>query len=125
MGGNHEFKFGFGYRKFDVDERRPTGAATSSSATSFGPAPAYTHVARDVENATREASYWSVYLGDTFTKDRLTLNARRPLRPPDRQQAVPPAAAGNASFPNILGRDRLRRQHSGHRVERHLAPGRA
>jgi hypothetical protein len=72
MGGNHEFKFGFGYRKFNVTTTTHWGG-DGLFAYNFGPGYSYVHVARDARNAT-EAQYLSGYLGDTFTKDRLTLN---------------------------------------------------
>jgi hypothetical protein len=72
MGGNHELKFGFGYRKFNVTTTTHWGG-NGLIAYNFGPGYSYVHVARDARNAT-QAQYLSGYLGDTFTKDRLTLN---------------------------------------------------
>ena len=48
-----------------------------------------------------EASYWSAYVGDTFTKGRLTLNAG--LRW-DRQtaSASPSTAPANPAFPELM-----------------------
>jgi hypothetical protein len=71
-GGNHEFKFGFGYRKFNVTTTTHWGG-DGLFAYNFGPGSSYVHVNRDARNATT-ANYVSGYLGDTFTKDRLTLN---------------------------------------------------
>jgi hypothetical protein len=99
-GGNHEFKFGFGYRKFDIRSTTHWGGNQLFSYV-FGPGSAYTHVARDSMNNT-EASYWSAYVGDTFTKDRATLNLGVRY---DRQMSgnKPYTLPANKSFPNILG----------------------
>jgi hypothetical protein len=100
MGGNHEFKFGFGYRKAEIQSTTHWGGNQLFSYI-FGPGSAYTHVARDSKTATR-ADYWSAYAGDTFTKDRLTLNVGVRY---DRQtnKNNPYLLPANKSFPEILG----------------------
>jgi hypothetical protein len=100
MGGSHEFKFGFGYRKFNVTTTTHWGG-DGLFAYNFGPGYAYVHVARDARNAT-QANYWSAYVGDTFTKDRLTLNLGVRY---DRQKSknlpssVPAASVLDPDFP--------------------------
>jgi carboxypeptidase family protein/TonB-dependent receptor-like protein len=99
-GGNHEFKFGFGYRKFEVQSTTHWGGNQLFSYI-FGPGSAYTHVSRDSVTNT-EAAYWSAYVGDTFTKDRFTLNAGVRY---DHQMSgnKPYTLPANKSFPEILG----------------------
>jgi hypothetical protein len=98
-GGNHEFKFGFGYRKSSV---------TSSVIPSGSQVRALTSRTLGQQAVVRRSSitqfggdYTSFYLGDTFTKDRLTLNLG--LRY-DRQKASnqPTTAPANATFPELL-----------------------
>src|SRR5262249_11499956 len=61
----------------------------------------YVHVNRDAVNKT-QADYWSAYAGDTFTKDRLTLNLGVRF---DRQKAkgLPSSVTASRSFPDLLG----------------------
>lgn len=71
FGGNHELKFGFSYRKVETESVSlwpGTGASTRVSS-------AYTwaRVTRP-GNAHTENRYLGVYVGDTFTRNRLTLN---------------------------------------------------
>ena len=98
-GGTHEFKFGFGYRNFNVTTTTHWGGNHLFSYIAGGTG--YVHVARDAKNAT-QADYWSGYAGDTFSKGRLTVNAGARW---DRQTSknLPSSVAANASFPNILG----------------------
>ena len=120
-GGGHEFKFGFGYRKFNVTSTTHWGGNQLFSYIAGGTG--YVHVKRDARNAT-QAAYWSAYAGDTFTKGRMTLNLGVRW---DRQSSknLPSQVPGNASFPNILGPVDLRRKHGAARVERLLSAGRA
>ena len=69
--GSHEFKFGFSYRKVNVT----SSTSWAGGAIYFGiGAPDYiAELVRD-HNANGSAKYYSGYLSDTFTKDRLTLN---------------------------------------------------
>jgi len=99
MGGNHELKFGFGYRDY-----------TTTSITHYGgnqlvgvinsPTDTVALVARDgpIKYA---GKYMNAYLGDVFTKDRLTLNLG--LRW-DGQKAknLASEAPANASFPDVV-----------------------
>ena len=97
--GTHEFKFGFGYRKFNVTSTTHWGGNQLFSYITGGTG--YVHVARDAKNAT-QADYWSGYAGDTFSKGRLTVNAGVRW---DRQTSknLPSSVPANASFPGILG----------------------
>ncbi len=99
MGGNHEIKFGGGWRK--------TEALTQTLW------PGDQVVAYDISLTNQRARvnreglginqtwYWSGYIGDTFTKDRLTLNVGVRW---DRQggTAVASDVQGNGAFPNLV-----------------------
>jgi hypothetical protein len=104
MGGNHELKFGFGYRHWP----------NSSSASYGGNQIVAIHNNDDPTDPTSrvaqvwragvvkfEANYTSGYLGDTFTKGRWTVNAG--LRY-DRQAAHlnPSTATANPLFPELV-----------------------
>ncbi len=98
-GGSHEFKFGFGYRKFNVTSTTHWGGNQLFSY--LGGGTGYVHVSRDAQNKT-QADYWSGYAGDTFTKGRLTVNAG--VRWDDQtSKNLPSSVPANKSFPNILG----------------------
>jgi hypothetical protein len=98
-GGSHELKFGGGYRK------------TQALTQTLWPGDqlvAYDNSATDQRaRVNREGlginqtHYTSAYLGDTFTKDRLTLNLG--LRY-DRQggAAAPSSVQGNGAYPNLV-----------------------
>ena len=99
MGGNHELKFGFGYRRATV---------SSSTVPSGGQIRAVISRTLGSQAILRRASitaysgeYTGIYLGDTFTKDRFTLNLG--LRW-DRQTSKnkPTTAPANAALPQIL-----------------------
>lgn len=99
-GGSHEFKFGFGYRRAPVTSTTAFGGdklfALKSDATS-----GYAYVTRD--RAFKVLNQYAFgYVGDTFTKDRLTLNAgvRFDYQTGKNQ---PSAAAANPAFPQVLG----------------------
>jgi hypothetical protein len=100
MGGNHEFKFGFGYRHVEVDSNSIYGGDARIVGNDFGGGVAYAQVFRD-RVAKYESNYTSVYLSDTFTKDRLTLNLG--LRY-DHQTSnnVPSSADANPFIPDQL-----------------------
>jgi hypothetical protein len=98
-GGNHELKFGFGYR-----------SVTTNSVSSYngnqlvgvinGPDDKIAQVWRDgVVNY--GGKYASAYIGDVFTKNRFALNFGARF---DHQTAknLPSEVAGNRSFPNLL-----------------------
>lgn len=99
-GSSHEFKFGFGYRKFGVTSSTHWGG-NQLFVYAFAPGSGYVHVKRDARNET-SADYWSAYVGDTFTKDRLTINLGVRY---DRQVSrnEPSSVPGNRTFPDILG----------------------
>ncbi|HEY6546587.1 MAG TPA: TonB-dependent receptor, partial [Vicinamibacteria bacterium] len=104
LGGQHELKFGFGYRKnpnrseIAFSGEGLVGVRNSTDLTS--PTASVAWVSRPYV-AGFEAAYTSGYLGDTFTKGRLTLNAG--LRW-DRQtaSASPSTAPANPAFPELL-----------------------
>jgi Carboxypeptidase regulatory-like domain/TonB-dependent Receptor Plug Domain len=99
MGGNHELKFGFGYRDY-----------TTTSITHYGgnqlvgvinsPTDKIAWVARDGV-IKYGGQYINAYVGDVFTKDRFTFNAGVRW---DGQKAknLPGAAPANASFPDVV-----------------------
>ena len=104
MGGNHELKFGFGYRL------NPNTSSASYGGNSIvaihnndDPTDPTSRVAQVWRNGSVkfEGKYTSLYLGDTFTRKRLTLNAGVRW---DKQTAKlsPSTATGNPLFPEIL-----------------------
>jgi hypothetical protein len=99
LGGNHELRFGFGYRRTPI---RSTSAYTGSKVFAYKDTAdgGIAEVHRDgVVHFTAE--FWDAYLGDTYTRDRLTLNAG--LRY-DHQTArdLASTAAANPTFPELL-----------------------
>ena len=100
MGGNHEFKFGFGYRRTPVSSTSAFGGdklfALKGSDTG-----GYAYVTRDRAFKVKN-QYTFGYLGDTFTKGRMTLNAGFRY---DHQvgKNEPSTAAANPALPDILG----------------------
>ncbi len=70
--GDHEFKFGFGWRKSAVTSQSgwPGGAYTIH----IGYPDMYTVIVRDWANKANSV-YWSGFVGDQITMDRLTINA--------------------------------------------------
>jgi hypothetical protein len=99
MGGNHELKFGFGYRKAKTLSTTAWGG-NQLIGYNFGGGYAYAHIARTAKIAS-EGEYWSAYVGDTFTKDRLTLNLGVRW---DKQTGrnTDFSVPGNVSFPELL-----------------------
>jgi hypothetical protein len=99
LGGNHEFKFGFGYRKASVTSTNaPSGSKVRAVISrNLGP---NAIIQRDSISA-YEGSYTDGYLGDTFTKDRLTVNLGVRY---DHQKANNKASSvgANPLFPQIL-----------------------
>ncbi len=97
--GNHELKFGFGYRKATVvSSSVPSGSQVRGTLS-----PTFGNFATIRREAVLGYSghYASGYIGDTYTKNRLTINAGVRL---DRQKAVNSATAAraNALFPELL-----------------------
>ena len=100
-GGNHEVKFGFGYRNSGVTSVTVYGGLDERiQAWDFGPGASYAWVQRDGITA-YEGDFWYAFLGDTFTKDRLTVNAGLRF---DSQSGNNKASAveANPAFPQIL-----------------------
>jgi Carboxypeptidase regulatory-like domain len=99
MGGNNELKFGFGFRKNSTHSSSHYNGNQLAGIIN-GPTDYIAYVWRD--GITDYAGkYWSGYLGDTYTKDRFTLNVGARF---DRQTArnLPGGAPANASFPNVM-----------------------
>ena len=102
--GKHEVKFGFGWRKADVDSTTivPGGTGPNHIVTTHSGYPnmiADVFVANDSTSAS--GKYTNFYVGDTMTWDRLTLNVG--LRW-DRQAGSVKAntQVGSALFPTLL-----------------------
>jgi hypothetical protein len=99
LGGSHELKFGFGYREVSTSTNYHwTGNQLVG----------YVNSATDYEaRLYREGSpgsigrYLNLYAGDTYTKDRLSINlgVRWDLQ---RARNTPSSAPANASFPDRL-----------------------
>jgi hypothetical protein len=99
--GNHEFKFGFGYR------RNPNASTTRWSGSEI-----VAHIDPGGDGVNYAQAYrarvvnflgqnWDAYVGDTFTSGRVTLNAGVRW---DRQMAENQAssAPANSTFPDLL-----------------------
>jgi len=99
MGGQHEFKFGFAYRK-DPARTTTTYSGNQSLAIDNGGGDTVVKVTRQ-KNVRFTEDIWSGYVGDTFTKGRLTLNAGIRY---DFQHAFnePSTAEANPLFPELL-----------------------
>ena len=99
MGGSHNFKYGVGYRRTDAFSQtiwpgdKIQGRIESATNT----------VARLYREGagTDRTEYFSLYVGDTFSRDRLTLDVG--LRY-DRQggKALPSATEGNGAFGDLV-----------------------
>jgi hypothetical protein len=98
MGGQHEFKFGFSYRK------NPSRTTTTYSGNQIyavqQPGEGIAQVTRQ-RNVRFTETIWSGYIGDSFTKGRVTANVGVRY---DRQHAFnePSTATANPAFPNLL-----------------------
>ena len=101
LGGSHEFKFGFGYR------RNPNNSTTRWSGSEVV---AHVDPGGDGQNyalayRARVVSYigqsYNAFIGDTFSKNRLTVNAgiRWDRQTAENQASVAPA---NTAFPDLL-----------------------
>jgi hypothetical protein len=71
MGGSHEVKFGVGYR--DTEHQFEGPYPGHQVQARFNPTSTRARFYRD-NISTMRADYWSAYLSDTFTKERLTLS---------------------------------------------------
>lgn len=99
MGGSHDFKYGIGYRRTDAFSQViwPADKVQSriESATS--------RVARLYREGagTDRTQYFNLYVGDTFSRDRLTLDVGVRY---DRQwgEALPSATESNGAYPNVV-----------------------
>jgi hypothetical protein len=98
-GGQHEFKFGFGYRK-NPARTTTTYAGNQTPGIDNGGGDTVAQIWRQ-RNVAFTEDVWNGYVGDTFTKDRLTISAGVRY---DHQHAKNQAstATGNPLFPEIL-----------------------
>ena len=98
-GGNHEIKFGFGYRSTPVESVTSFGGdKLMGIKDTRGGDRAWVIRDRIVSFGTE---YWNAYVGDTFTKKRLTLNVGLRF---DHQSGSnkPSQAVANPAFPDLL-----------------------
>ena len=97
--GNHEFKFGFGYRRATTNSSSlvPGNGIQARIETARG------KIARIQRELVSEfkGDYTSLYLQDTFTTGRLTVTGGAALRPAEAENAASTAPA-NPLFPEIL-----------------------
>jgi hypothetical protein len=104
MGGNNELKFGFGYRRAPVTSTTTFGGdmdfGVVQGADAAGNPTGVAWITRP-RNAGYLVQYSSGYLGDTFSKGRLTINAGVRY---DHQTGAnsPSSAVANPAFPTIL-----------------------
>jgi hypothetical protein len=98
-GGQHELKFGFGYRQNRVTTLSGYGGDQLVGYNN-APGDAGAWIARS-RNTSYLAKYIHGYLGDTFSKDRFTLNigVRVDHQVSDNSAS---SAPGNAAFPDVL-----------------------
>jgi len=104
MGGNHELRFGFGYRHWPNNSAASYGGnAIVAIHNSDDPTDPTSRVAQVWRNGevSFEGNYTSAYLGDTFTKGRMTLNLG--LRW-DKQTGnlAPSTGQANPLFPELV-----------------------
>ena len=103
MGGNHELKFGFGYRKTttaSVTHYNGDGLHGEYYGPGTGGGDNVAYISRD-NVVNYGGKYIDGYIGDVFTKNRFTLNLGVRL---DKQTAqnLASTAPANVSFPAIL-----------------------
>jgi hypothetical protein len=98
-GGSHELKFGFSYKRYTVSSAT-TWPGSKVQGRLFAPSSGYALIFRDGAN-NYQSQYASGYVGDTFTKGRLTLNVGARY---DHQTAENRASsvAANPIFPDLL-----------------------
>jgi hypothetical protein len=100
-GGQHELKFGFGYKKAPVSSTTVYGGKDGGLlGWNFGPGASTVWVGRDAV-LTWEGEFFDFFVGDTFTKDRLTLNfgIRYDYQKSENTPAEVPA---QKTFPDII-----------------------
>jgi hypothetical protein len=99
MGGQHEFKFGFAYRK-NPARTTTTNTGNQVAGVDNGGGDTVAQISRQ-RNVRFTENIWSGYFGDAFTKGRLTVNAGVRY---DRQHAFnePSTAKANPLFPELL-----------------------
>jgi len=99
MGGNHEFKFGFAYRKLPA-RTTTTFAGNQVTAINNGGGDYEAQITRQ-RNVRFTENTASFYIGDTFTKDRFTISLGARY---DHQYAFneDSTAIANPLFPDLL-----------------------
>ena len=99
MGGQHEFKFGFAYRKHPA-RTTTTFSGNQILAINLGGGDAVAQITRQ-RNVRFTENVWSGYVGDSFSKGRVTLNLGVRY---DRQHAFNEAstATANPAFADLL-----------------------
>lgn len=90
LGGDHEFKFGFEYKKAGTTSISSYGANVVAGFSNGQPSDAWLVAETTL---VYEAKYYGFYIGDTYTKGKLTLNLGARY---DSQRSVMPAAIGPA-----------------------------
>ena len=103
MGGNHELKFGFGYRKTttnSVTHYNGNGLHGEYYGAGTGGGDNTAYVSRDFV-VNYGGKYMDAYIGDVFTKNRFTFNIGVRI---DKQTAqnLASEAPANVSFPSLL-----------------------
>jgi hypothetical protein len=99
LGGDHNFKIGFGFRQVDSSFN---GVSPGDMVFAFDDPGPFTYAVLYREaNSLDRARYMNFYVGDTITKDRLTLDVGVRY---DRQwgAALPTETRGNLAFPSIV-----------------------
>jgi hypothetical protein len=99
LGGSHEFKFGAGYRWTEA-LTRTLWPGNQVLAIDNSLTDQRARLFREGVGI-NQTYYWSAYIGDTFSKDRLTLNLGVRF---DHQtgKAVASEVQGNGAFPNLV-----------------------
>jgi hypothetical protein len=100
MGGNNELKMGFSWRDYKTISGYALGGSELVGYLETENT-GYVEIGRTQPEKEYVGTYWSAYLGDTYSKDRLTLNAGVRW---DLQTArnTPATVAANAAFPDIM-----------------------
>jgi hypothetical protein len=102
-GGQHNLKFGFGYKKSEITSTTTYGGQPGLLGYGWGPAGSGENVVLVERMALREyeTDFYSAYLSDTFSKGRLTVTAGLRWDYQDFKN-LPSAVPGNSTFPDIL-----------------------
>jgi hypothetical protein len=101
-GGQHNLKFGFGYKKSEVISTTSFGGSPGLLGFQYGSGPddSVVWVTRS-SNTGLNTDFYDAYLGDVFTKDRLTITAGLRWDYQTFENAPLPVPA-NPTFPELL-----------------------